>query len=143
MMEAAKEIVRSKVLPAGYCVESRLDPRKVVLDGPKDAAGWTSEPASRGLLQYRLLDSPKLRALPAPAAALLPPGSVRSDCRHRLVIHEPQFIEIKQHRQKFIMVILDIYDPCPVCGAGYSMTLRRSGNTWKLDSPGLTQTWVS
>ena len=141
IVEGAKAIADSKVLPAQFCVDTDLDPTKSVIGGSKDAAGWTSESAED--LSYRLLESPKLGKLPAKAVALLPAGSVHADCRHRLAIHEPQFIEVRQRGQRFIYAVLAVDDRCPLCGAGYSIGLRMHKEGWQVDAPDLALTSIS
>lgn len=141
IVEGAKAIADSKDLPAQFCVDADLDPTKSVISGPKDATGWTSE--STGGLRYRLLESPRLGKLPAKAVALLPAGSVHADCRHRLVIHEPQFIEVRQRGQRFIYAVMAVDDRCPLCGTGYSIGMRMHKEGWKVDAPALAQTWIS
>lgn len=141
MIEGAKAIASSEVLATGYCVDTRLDDRKTVLVGPKDAAGWSSGPDQSA--EYRLLDSPKLGKLPTGAIASFPAGSIGIDCRHRLVLHEPEFVEIRRRGRSFIYAILTVDDRCPTCGAGYSLYFRKHGESWEVDASGLSPDWSS
>jgi len=139
--EGAKAIADSKLLPTGYCVDTRLDARKTVSGGPKDADGWTSEAAAG--LRYRMLESPVVRTLPSSAVRLLPAGTIRTDCLHRLVLHEPQFVEVRQRGEHFIYAMLAVDDRCPLCGAGYTIGLRMHGERWKTDTPAIVSGWIS
>ncbi len=135
IVEGAKAIADSKVLPAQFCVDTDLAPARPLVGGPNHAAGWTAESAEG--MRYRLLESPQLGKLPAKAVAVLPAGSVHADCRHRIVIHEPQFIEVQQRGQRFIYAVLAVDDRCPVCGAGYSIGMRMHKEGWQVETPDL------
>lgn len=141
MVEVARSVAGSKVLPAGYCVDTRLDSSKAILGGPTDKMGWASDSALD--LSYRLLESPNLQTLPSKAVVVLPPESIRTNCRHRLVIHEPQFIEMREGSERYLYAMLAVDDLCPLCGSGFSLGVRKYGTSWKADSSELSQSWIS
>lgn len=137
---AANAAAGAEELPTGYCVVTRLDPRKTVMNTAKKDDGWSSASPE---VAYRLVVSPKLRQMPKRAVASFPASARRSDCRHPLTFHEPEFLEVKRRTGKIMTAIIAIDDYCPLCGAGYSVSLTRSGKVWKVDAPGLAQSWVS
>ena len=137
---AANAAAGAEKLPTGYCVLTRLDPRKTVVNASKKDDGWSTASPE---VAYRLIVSPKLRQMPARAVASFPASARRSDCRHPLTFHEPEFLEVKRRTGKIMTAIIAIDDYCPLCGAGYSVSFTRSGRVWKVDAPGLAQSWVS
>lgn len=137
---AANAAARAEKLPTGYCVITRLDPRKTVVNTSNNDDGWSTASPE---VAYRLVVSPKLQRMPTRAVASFPASTRRSDCRHPLTFHEPEFLEVRRRTGKIMTAIIAIDDYCPLCGAGYAVSLTRSGRVWKVDGPGLAETWVS
>lgn len=141
LVEAARAMAASSELPRGYCVEGQLDPAKTVVDNVKDAKGWST--GSTGGLRYRILYSSELGRIPAEAIAALPSGTIGSDCRHRIALHEPEFIEFVREGKTSIAAIVALHDRCPLCGAGYAITLTRQGRRWVVEQSGVVRSWIS
>jgi hypothetical protein len=137
---AVKAAAQSDKLPSGYCVITRLDSNKIVVNTSKKAGGWSVDPPEVG---YRLVVSPKLRQIPPQAIISFPIFARRSGCRHTLTFHEPEFLEVRQPTETDEVAIVAIDDQCPLCGVGYSVSLRRSGKKWIPESPGISLRWIS
>lgn len=137
---AANAMTRVKELPTGYCVVTQLDPSKTVASASNEVNGWST--ASKDVA-YRRISSPTLRELPKQAIHSFPTFVRRADCRHPLKFHEPEFLEVRQRAETFIVAIVAIDDLCPLCGAGYSASLKKSGKRWKMDPPDIGLSWVS
>lgn len=141
LSEAARVVANAKQLPAGYCVDPRLDPRRTIVNSSESAGEQDSKNSEK--LTYRVIDAPKLGRLPDRALAVFPTSRVGSDCRHALVFHEPEFVDIRGPKETGVLAIVTFDDRCPICGAGYSMDLRKQGRHWIVEAPGVVVNWIS
>jgi len=64
-------------------------------------------------------------------------------CRHRLVFNPPEFVEVNQAGRISTVAYVGFSDRCPICGAGYQITLIRTGGQWKADPPQIATSWIS
>lgn len=137
---AAKAAAQSGKLPTGYCVATQLDSIKTIVESSKKVDGWSSDSPVAG---YRLVVSSRLWQMPMQAIVAFPASARRPDCQHPLTFHEPEFVEVRQRSRTFVQAIVAIDDRCPLCGAGYSVSLKRYGAKWKVDPQVVAQTWIS
>lgn len=141
MSLATKAVARAGNLPTGYCVLMKLAPANSIANTAEGFGGWSTASPE---LAYRLVASPKLWKLPAGAITSLPTATRRSDCLHPLAFHEPQFMEVRQRSGKSIMAIVSVDAYCRgFCSSGHAVSLRKTGEGWVIDPPGVSQSWIS
>lgn len=130
---------KSQKVPANACVDTRLGASSVKIPGR--TGEWTRFEGSR--FTYRLLHASKIERLPPEAIFAIPEKMRASSCRHRLVFHQPEFLEINESGRKSTVAFVAFSDLCPECGAGYQVMLTKSGRHWKADPPDVGLTWIS
>lgn len=144
LADTLKDVVEmtatSRQLPPDACISTRLDKSHFALPGNDDGS-WQKSPGSS--LTYRILKGPKAEQLPRSAADAIPVRMRRSDCRHRIVIDQPLFVQTNDGRHKEISAFVNLGDRCPICGAGYEVMLTKIDGGWKSAQADLERTWSS
>jgi hypothetical protein len=139
-MKVAVELaVKAHTVSADTCVSSRLEAPVATLPGK--VGEWTQPEGSK--VAYRLLHAPKADLLPPEAFAVVPEALRASSCRHRLQFNPPQFLEVNEAGRVSTVAFVGFSDLCPLCGAGYQVTLVKTGGQWKPDPPRIVTTWIS
>ncbi|MCW1401169.1 hypothetical protein OKA06_02040 [Novosphingobium sp. MW5] len=140
LTQASIAAAKSKIIPSSVCAKPELRAETTIVVDPKSPKAWVKAPAGAS---YRVLKSASIGRLPKAALEAFGPARVRTDCRHTLTFHEAQFVEIRTSLGTQTQAFVDLNDYCPECGAGYRVTFTRSDGVWKMDPPGVVETWVS
>jgi len=141
ILKAAVEMAaKSRKLPANACISTNLEVPRIKIPG-KEGGGWVQPEGSR--IAYRLLQGPKINRLPPAVAAVIPMRMRASACDHQLVIHQPEYVQTSEAGHKSTVAFVNISDLCPMCGAGYQVMFKKSGERWKAEQADFQETWIS
>ncbi|MEI6644240.1 MAG: hypothetical protein WCL10_19670 [Novosphingobium sp.] len=136
---AVEEAAKSSKVPTDACFSARFEPPLTPLPGK--SGEWTR--SESGKATYRLLPFPKVDGLPAEALAAIPRSRRAADCHHQLVFSPPEFLEMDEGGRKSTLALVGFKDHCSICGAGYHLTLTRTGGQWQVDPVGIGTDWIS
>lgn len=133
----------AKKLPPTFCLEPKLEPSSVIWPDHPGSEGWYDS-AGKPELKYRRVPSPPIKKIPDSALSAFSNGVANGDCRHKLVFQKPEFVEAKSADYADFETVIFFYDPCPTCGASYTVGLtKRPGKSWVMDPAGITVEAVS
>jgi hypothetical protein len=135
----ATALIAKRHMPPGACVGPALAPSSVVWPKTRTPGEWSK---AAGGAAYRRLPAPAGARLPDRAMALFKAGAA-GGCAHPLVFHQPDFIEVGLPGGSYLEAIVEFDNPCPICGAGYQISFRKTAKSWDMEPPGLQLLWIS
>jgi hypothetical protein len=140
---AIAALAAAKKLPPTYCLSAKLAPSSANWPGEEASDGWIKSTINPDV-QFRRIRNSSLGKMPDTALGTFPQPGAGRDCPHTLVFEEPQFVEVKTSREIYLQTEIYLNDPCPTCGALYSVELiKKAGESWTIGPDGLKTIAVS